>query len=86
MMRGIKAAHFIGMPVGLSSSLDFFMFSVSFSTNLKLKRKSRILNSGRKIAEHLGFILTFFFSNSQRSNLGERKRIVYFTGTLEALS
>lgn len=86
-MRGIKAAYILVVPCGsVKSSGLYFMFCVSFSNNLKLKReKVEEFKLRKKDSRAFRFHFGFFTSNLQCSNAG-KGRIVYFPKTLETWS
>lgn len=72
-MRGIKAARFLVVPLGsVKSGGLYFMFCVSFSNNLKLKReKVEEFKFRKKDKRAFGFHFGFFTSNLQCSTTGK---------------
>lgn len=72
-MRGIKAARFLVVPLGsVKSGGLYFMFCVSFSNNLKLKReKVKEFKFRKKDKRAFGFHFGFFTSNLQCSTAGK---------------
>lgn len=75
--EGIKAAHFLVVPCGsVKSNGLYFMFCVSFSNNLKLKRKKvEEFKFRKKDSRAFRFHFGFFTSNLQCSSAGRGKEL-----------